>query len=126
MSATVTLPMAGAATVPVTPRGSQDGSVDADRLWETISAVEDPELPISLVDLGLVRELDVVDGRVRIGLTYTSLACPCVEIIKDDVRDAVAALPDVTDVEVDDVLEAWSRDDVSPAGLEALRAVAVL
>lgn len=108
------------------PRGGNDGSVDQVRLWDTLSGVEDPELPITLVDLGLVRELEVSGGHVRIGLTYTSLACPCVEIIKEDVHDAVAALPDVTSVQIDDVLEAWSRDDVSPAGIEALRVVAVL
>jgi metal-sulfur cluster biosynthetic enzyme len=108
------------------PRGTLDGSVDPDRLWATLAEVEDPELPVTLVDLGLVRELEVTEGHVRIGLTYTSLACPCVEIIKEDVHDALAALPDVASVQIDDVLEAWSRDDVSPAGLEALRVVAVL
>lgn len=108
------------------PRGSRDGSVGLDRLLATLASVEDPELPIGLVDLGLVREIDVSDGHVRVGLTYTSLACPCVEIIRDDVRDAVAALPDVTSVEVVDVLEPWSRDDVSSEGLELLHAVAVL
>jgi metal-sulfur cluster biosynthetic enzyme len=108
------------------PRGSNDGSVDHTRLWATLAAVEDPELPVSLVDLGLVRELDVDAGHVRIGLTYRSLACPWLEIIKEDVHDAVAALPDVVSVQIDDVLEAWSRDDVSPAGIEALRVVAVL
>jgi metal-sulfur cluster biosynthetic enzyme len=108
------------------PRGDNDGSVDQARLWDALAQVEDPELPVSLVDLGLVRELEVAQGHVRIGLTYTSLACPCVEMIKEDVHAAVAALPDVASVQVDDVLEAWSRDDVSPAGIEALRIVAVL
>lgn len=108
------------------PRGGNDGSVDQARLWDTLAQVEDPELPVTLVELGLVRELEVTAGHVRIGLTYTSLACPCVEMIKEDVEEAVAALPDVASVQIDDVLEAWSRDDVSPAGIEALRAVAVL
>ena len=108
------------------PRGGSDGSVDPARLWHALSLVEDPELPVTLVDLGLVRELEVRDGHVRVGLTYTSLACPCVDIIKEDVHDALAALPDVRAVQIDDVLEPWSRDDVSPAGLQALRVVAVL
>jgi metal-sulfur cluster biosynthetic enzyme len=110
----------------VAPPGRCDESVDLDRFWDALSTVEDPELPVSLVDLGLVRELDIEDGRVRIGLTYTSLACPCVEMIRDDVRTAVAELPDVVDVEVVDVLHPWSRDDISPQGIELLRAVAVL
>ncbi|MFA9430260.1 metal-sulfur cluster assembly factor [Egicoccus sp. AB-alg2] len=118
--------MTAPTALPVPPRGRLDGSVDEERLWEALSAVEDPELPVSVVDLGLVRELDVRDGQVRIGLTYTSLACPCVEIIRDDVRDALAALPGVTAVTVDDVLEPWSRDDLTPAAVEALRVVAIL
>ena len=110
----------------VAPPGVCDDSVDLDRFWDALSAVEDPELPLSLVDLGLVRELDIADGHVRIGLTYTSLACPCVDMIRDDVRTAVADLPDVVDVEVEDVLHPWSRDDITPQGIELLRAVAVL
>lgn len=108
------------------PRGADDGSVDRARLWDALCQVEDPELPVTLVDLGLVRELEIRGGHVRVGLTYTSLACPCVEIIREDVHDALASVPGVGSVEVDDVLEPWSREDVSPAGIEALRAVAVL
>ena len=67
-----------------------------------------------------------MERRVRIGLTYTSLACPCTEILREDVHDAVAAVPGVDEVVVDDVLEAWSRDDVSERGLEMLRMVAVI
>lgn len=110
----------------VAVREHSDGSVDLDRLWQALRAVEDPELPIGIIDLGLVRELDVAAGHVRVGMTYTSLACPCVEILKEDVCDAVTKLPDVIDVEVADVLEPWSRDDLTPEGVDMLRAVAVL
>lgn len=95
-------------------------------VWAALEQVEDPELPVSVTDLGLVRRLEVDGGRVRIGLTYTSLACPCVEILKEDVHDAVAAVEGVDEVVVDDVLEAWTRDDVTPAGIEMLRTVAVI
>lgn len=107
-------------------RERSDGSVVADDVWSALETVEDPELPLSVTDLGLVRRLDVADGRVRIGLTYTSLACPCNDMIRDDVRAAVAAVDGVRSVEVDDVLEPWSRADVTPRGLELLRAVAVV
>lgn len=105
---------------------SCDTSVDRDLLWTALEHVEDPELPVSVTDLGLVRRLNIADGAVTVGLTYTSLACPCVEMLREDVRDAVALVPGVTSVKVDDVLEAWSRDDISPAGLGLLRAVAVI
>lgn len=110
----------------VRARGRLDGSVDADALWTALQSVEDPELPLSIVDLGLLRELDVERGSVRVGLTYTSLACPCLDMIREDVAAAVTAVEGVTAVEVVDVLERWSRDDVTPAGLDLLRAVAVV
>lgn len=106
--------------------GRCDGSVDRDAVWSALERVDDPELPLSIVDLGLVRRLDIVDGTVTVGLTYTSLACPCVEMIREDVDAAVRDVPDVRSARVDDVLEPWSRDDVTPGGRELLRAVAVV
>jgi metal-sulfur cluster biosynthetic enzyme len=106
--------------------GACDGSVDRDAVWSALTRVDDPELPLSIVDLGLVRRLDIVDGAVTVGLTYTSLACPCVEMIREDVEAAIHGVPGVRSVRVDDVLEPWSRADVTPEGRELLRAVAVV
>ena len=47
----------------------------------------DPELPISLVDLGLIYGVEIIDGEVRVSLTFTATACPCMEFINEDVRD---------------------------------------
>jgi metal-sulfur cluster biosynthetic enzyme len=110
----------------VTVQGDCDGSVPRERVWAALEAVEDPELPVTVTDLGLVRRLEIRDGHVRVGLTYTSLACPCVEMIREDVHAAVASIPGVASVEVEDVLEPWSRADITPRGLEQLRAVAVV
>ncbi len=106
--------------------GHCDGSVDRNAVWSALERVDDPELPVSIVDLGLVRRLDIVDGAVTVGLTYTSLACPCLDMIREDVEAAVDAVPGVRGVRVDDLLEPWSRDDVTPRGREMLRAVAVV
>ncbi|HSJ45915.1 MAG TPA: metal-sulfur cluster assembly factor [Euzebyales bacterium] len=106
--------------------GHCDGSVDRPTVWSALERVEDPELPLSIVDLGLVRRLDIADGVVVVGLTYTSLACPCVEMIREDVEAAVRTVSGVRSVRVDDVLEPWSRNDVTPEGRELLRAVAVV
>lgn len=95
-------------------------------VWAALEQVEDPELPLSVTDLGLVRRLEVDGGRVRIGLTYTSLACPCVDMIRDETCEVVGAVDGVVHVEVEDVYEVWSRDDVTPEGIDVLRAVAVL
>jgi metal-sulfur cluster biosynthetic enzyme len=103
-----------------------DGSVDRDVVLAALAGVEDPELPLSVVDLGLVRRLDIAEGAVTVGMTWTSLACPCTEIIREDVQTALRAVEGVRHVQVDEVLEPWSREDVTAEGRELLRAVAVV
>ena len=106
--------------------GCCDGSIERSAVWAALERVEDPELPLAITDLGLIRRLEINGRRVRIGLTYTSLACPCNEMIREDVEAAVATVPGVRSVQVDDVLEPWSREDITPQGRELLRAVAVV
>ncbi|NIV79289.1 MAG: DUF59 domain-containing protein, partial [Thermoplasmata archaeon] len=55
--------------------------------WEVLHEVLDPELPISLVDLGLIYGLDFEDGVVKVSLTFTATACPCMDFIKEDISD---------------------------------------
>ncbi|CAN5875619.1 metal-sulfur cluster assembly factor [soil metagenome] len=106
--------------------GSCDGSVDRDDVWSALERVDDPELPLSIVDLGLVRSLEIDDGVVTVGLTYTSLACPCTDMLREDVEAAVGEVAGVRRVVVVELLERWSRTDVTPRGRELLRAVAVV
>jgi ring-1,2-phenylacetyl-CoA epoxidase subunit PaaD len=83
--------------------------------------VPDPEIPvISLVDLGVVRDVEVDDGRVRVEFTPTFLGCPAVDVMRDRMEEAVRALggePQI-DVVLDD---SWSTDRITPAGREKLR-----
>lgn len=106
--------------------GRCDGSVARTAVWAALERVEDPELPVAITDLGLIRRVEINAGHVRVGLTYTSLACPCNEMIREDVEAAVATVPGVLSVQVDEVLEPWSREDITPQGRELLRAVAVV
>ncbi len=93
---------------------------------EALRDVEDPEFPISVVDLGLVRGIEVQDAAVRVKMTFTSVACPCTHMIAEDVRERIRAFDDVRDVEVEEVFEAWSRDDVSQEGRMILATLAVI
>lgn len=106
--------------------GSCDGSVSRDDVWHALDGVDDPELPVSIVDLGLIRRLDIRDGIVTLAVTYTSLACPCIDMIREDIEAAVGTVDRVQRVVVTELLEAWSRADVTPRGRELLRAVAVV
>ena len=95
--------------------------------WATLNAVPDPEVPVlSVVDLGIVRELAVNgDDDVTVTLTPTYSGCPATEVIQESV---VKALRDAgaRDVTVTTRLDpAWTTDWINPAAAEKLRAYGI-
>jgi ring-1,2-phenylacetyl-CoA epoxidase subunit PaaD len=83
-----------------------------------VAAVLDPELPmITIEDLGILRDVQVHDGRVQVTITPTYAGCPAMDAIRADIEEAVhRALPD-HGVDVLTVLApAWSTDDLTDAG----------
>ena len=91
------------------------------RAWAALRDVRDPEWPVSVVDLGLVRGIEIAAGEARVRLTPTSTACPCLSWITDDVRRRLLAEPGIDAVKVDVVWERWSPADMSDAAREAFR-----
>lgn len=93
----------------------------AERVWEALAEIPDPEIPvISLVDLGVVKDVAVDGDRVRIEFTPTFMGCPALDAMRRQMEEAVTALggePHV-DVLLDD---SWSTDKITPAGREKLR-----
>jgi ring-1,2-phenylacetyl-CoA epoxidase subunit PaaD len=88
------------------------------QVWEALAEIPDPEIPVvSLVDLGVIRSVDVRDGHVRIEFTPTFLGCPALEFMKRAIEDKVAGAEVVV---VQD--DSWSTDKITPAGREKLRA----
>jgi metal-sulfur cluster biosynthetic enzyme len=87
--------------------------------------VQDPEYPISIVDMGLVRGVAVDGSRVRVQITYTSLGCPCQDLIKADVRTRLLGLDGVETVEIEECFDEWRREHISRRGLAALRELGV-
>jgi ring-1,2-phenylacetyl-CoA epoxidase subunit PaaD len=95
--------------------------VTAEQVWDALAEIPDPEIPvISLVDLGVIRSIDVSNGRVRIEFTPTFLGCPALETMKGAMEKRVARLGAEPEVAViaDD---SWSTDRITPAGREKLR-----
>lgn len=88
-------------------------SVEAVR--EALRSVDDPEVGINIVDLGLVYRVDVAADRVRVEMTMTSPACPMGDLITDNARRAVGALlPEGTALDVELVWEPfWTPDMMS-------------
>lgn len=93
---------------------------------DALREVPDPEYPVSLVDLGLIRGIAVEGAAVQIRLTYTCMGCPAHDLIQDDIRERLLRLAGVERVEIEVVWEPWSRKDISAAGLARLRAVGVV
>ena len=93
----------------------------AEAVWAALAGIPDPEIPvISLVDLGVVKNVTVDGERVRIAFTPTFLGCPALEVMKRELERAVESIggePEV-DVVLDD---SWSTDRITPAGREKLR-----
>lgn len=98
---------------------------DAAAVWEALGGVIDPELPVSLVDMGMVYAVDVgADGAVDLDLTFTSIGCPGMEMILDDVRAAVGRVPGVSDVRIRIVWSPpWTKGRLTPRGRRLLQAV---
>ena len=93
-------------------------------VWDALAGVTDPELPVSLVDLGMVYAVEVSPaGAVRIDLTFTSIGCPGMEMILEDVRAAVERVTGVTDVRVEVVWSPpWTKARLTARGRRLLQA----
>lgn len=85
-----------------------------------VNHVEDPEVPITLTNLGVVREIQFGDDEVVVTLRPTRLACPAREEMARRVRLAVAEAAPVKDVEIRWEMAAWRGTDVSAAGTKVL------
>jgi len=97
-----------------------------DATWEALHEVLDPELPVSLVDLGLVYGVSIEDGRVEVELTFTATACPCMEFIREDVTDRLSREPWIRDVRIVEVWDPpWTTDLITEEGRAKLRALGV-
>ena len=89
-----------------------------ERLTDALREVDDPELGINIVDLGLVVDVRVAPARIEVDLTMTSPSCPMGDLLVEDSIDALrAAAPGVHDVSVRLVdSPAWTPARMSPAG----------
>jgi ring-1,2-phenylacetyl-CoA epoxidase subunit PaaD len=88
------------------------------QVWDALEEIPDPEIPVvSLVDLGVIRSVDVENGHVRIEFTPTFLGCPALEFMKRAIEEKVpgAEVTVITD-------DSWSTDKITAAGREKLRA----
>jgi ring-1,2-phenylacetyl-CoA epoxidase subunit PaaD len=101
--------------------GGDDVVTEAE-VWKALAEVADPEIPvISVVDLGVVRDVRIEQERVHVEFTPTFLGCPALAVMRDAMAEKVRELGGEPEVEV--VLDdSWSTDKITPQGREKLRA----
>ncbi|MGH8120781.1 MAG: putative Fe-S cluster assembly protein SufT [Gammaproteobacteria bacterium] len=104
------------------PRPSTtDGKVDEELIWDQMRTCYDPEIPINIVDLGLIYHCGVTpvpDGgnRVDIVMTLTAPGCGMGQFLVEDVRSKVASVPNVTEVNVELTFDPpWNQSMMSEA-----------
>ena len=92
-------------------------------LWAALSEVQDPEMPVNLVDLGVIYGVTEDSGVVEVDLTFTAMGCPASEFILDDVRERLLREPGVNEVRVNIVWDPpWTTARMTEAGRDALEA----
>ena len=88
--------------------------VTKDDIVEALHGVEDPELGMDIVELGLYYDAEIDGGTVKVIHSLTSMGCPAGPMIQENIHDAVAALPGVDDVTVELTFDPpWSPDLMS-------------
>ncbi len=93
-----------------------------EQIMEALRQCYDPEIPVNIVDLGLIYDVqNDANGNVAVKMTLTTPDCPSAQEIPDQVKQRIAGLTDVRDVNVEIVWEpAWNPSMISDAGRKAL------
>ncbi len=101
-------------------------SVEA-RLWEALREVEDPEIPISVVGMGLIVSVSYSGGVVDIELTFTAMGCPAMEFIQDDIRERLLQEPEVDEVRIEIVWDpVWTRARIREESRVTMRRLGIV
>ena len=103
------------------PSNQAGATYPTDALWNALREVEEPEMPISIVDMGLIVALERQDSTVFVKLTYTAMGCPAMEMIMDDIRARLLKEPGVEKVEIETVWEPpWTPARITEDGRDTL------
>ncbi len=99
------------------------------RLWQALRDVEDPEIPISVVGLGLIVSIAYRPDarRVDLELTFTAMGCPATEFIEEDIRERLLAEPDVDEVAIEVVWDpVWTRSRIREDARATMRGLGIV
>lgn len=99
---------------------------DLQNIRAALAEVTDPEIPISIVDMGLIYDVRLDYGHVEVDMTFTAIACPAMDMLIADVREKVRELPGVASVKVNVVWNPpWTKSRLTAQGRDILQSFGV-
>ena len=99
------------------------------RLWLALRDVEDPEIPVSVVGMGLIVSIayDAAARAVDLQLTFTAMGCPAMDFIQDDIRERLLQEPEVERVDIEIVWDpVWTRKMIREEARETMRGLGIV
>jgi metal-sulfur cluster biosynthetic enzyme len=99
------------------------------RLWNALRDVEDPEIPVSVVGMGLIVSVAYrpEDSSVDLELTFTAMGCPATDFIEDDIRERLLTEPDVDAVRIEVVWDpVWTRGRIREEARATMRGLGIV
>jgi metal-sulfur cluster biosynthetic enzyme len=98
------------------------------RIWQGLREVEDPEIPVSLVGMGLIVAVDYETSSrtAHVTITYTAMGCPAMEMIQDDIRERLLREDGIDSVEIEVVWDpVWTRKRLSDSARSTMRELGI-
>ncbi|HEX4009689.1 MAG TPA: metal-sulfur cluster assembly factor [Solirubrobacteraceae bacterium] len=99
------------------------------RIWDALRHVDDPEIPVSVVGMGLIVSVAYrADDRTAVlEITFTAMGCPATDFIEDDIREALLADPEIDAAEIEVVWDpVWTKDRIRADARETMRRLGIV
>jgi metal-sulfur cluster biosynthetic enzyme len=112
----------------VAPAGGTTEHAIVARLWSALDEVEDPEVPVSVVDMGLIVSVDYDPSlrTARLRITYTAMGCPAMDMIRDDIRTRLLREDGVDQVDIEVVWDpVWTERRLSQRARQRMQGLGV-
>ena len=92
------------------------------QLWDTVDEVPDPHLPVSLVEMAMIYDIEETDGHVDVTMTYPCMGCPAYDMIQNDIESCLRVVDGVQSVDVEITWDpVWSKDMLTDGVREKMR-----
>lgn len=91
-------------------------------LWDVVDEIPDPHIPVSLVEMAMIYDIEADDGDVVVEMTYPCMGCPAYDMIQNDIKSCLTILDGVDTVDVEVIWDpVWSKEMLTNEVREKMR-----